>query len=119
MLPKQHRLPLRREFFRLQKAGKRHHSPVASLLFARQENVLSPSRFAIVVSKRLDKRAVRRNRTKRVLREAIKQLLPELTKGYDVAVYAKRILWEEKVKDIRPEIEKLLETGGILKEMSL
>lgn len=118
MLPRQHRLPLSIENRRLQQTGRRFQSSLLTLLVTNRDDNAGPTRFALVVSKKLDKRATKRNRTKRLLREALRMLLPQFQPGYDVVVYAKKILWEEKVSDIRSEVEKLLKQAGLVKENS-
>lgn len=118
MLPRQHRLPLSSENSRLQQTGRRFQSSLLTLLVANRDDNSEPTRFAVVVSKKLDKRATRRNRTKRLLREALRMLLPQFLPGYDVVMYAKKIFWEEKVSDIWSEVEKLLKRAGLVKENS-
>ena len=108
MLSRKHRLPLRSKLYRLERTGKRFHTPSATLLIS-QQNPPSLSRFAFVVSRRLDKRATRRNRTKRLLSQAIQQLLPEIKPGLDVVVYARKIIMTERVEDVLSEIRSLLE----------
>lgn len=41
----------------------------------------SPSQFAVIVSAKVDKRATRRNRMKRLVREAVQHLLPSIQEG--------------------------------------
>jgi ribonuclease P protein component len=45
-----------------------------------------PTRFGISVSQKVSKRAVQRNRVKRRLRAACRQLLPLVTPGWDVVI---------------------------------
>lgn len=54
------------------------------------KNGLAISRFTVVVSLQVDKRATRRNRLKRRLREIIKLHLNSLKDGYDVVVITRR-----------------------------
>ncbi|TSC76528.1 MAG: ribonuclease P protein component [Parcubacteria group bacterium Gr01-1014_31] len=44
------------------------------------------SRFAFVVSNKVSKHAVQRNRLRRQLRELVRAMLPEVAGGYDVVV---------------------------------
>lgn len=113
MLAKINRLP-RIELKNLQARGKRFHSPLATLLVGKGSDVSSPPRFAVVVTKKLDKRATRRNRTRRLFHEVIRQLLPNINQGFNCVIYAKKILWEEKAEDIKPEIKHLLKKIGLL-----
>lgn len=47
-------------------------------------NNLAHNRYGFVVSKRIDKRAVQRNRLKRLLRAGIEELETEIKKGFDM-----------------------------------
>lgn len=51
-----------------------------------KENGLSISRFSIVVSLKISKKAVERNRIKRRIRSFIHTALPSIKKGYDVII---------------------------------
>lgn len=53
------------------------------------KNNMDVSRFGFVVSKNIDKRATARNRIKRVLRERVRTLLPNLPTGKDVIIIAR------------------------------
>ena len=75
MLPKPHRLPTP-DIKQVMQRGRRLTS--AELVLIYQENTIDTPRFAIVVPKRVDKRATARNRAKRLVREALRKLLPEM-----------------------------------------
>lgn len=64
-----------------------------------------PTRFAFVVSKNVDKRAVIRNRIRRVVREAVRLALPKITPGWD-GVFLMR-------KEF-PKAQELLRSAGLL-----
>ena len=59
-------------------------------------------RFGFVVSKKIDKRAVVRNRTKRVLSDAAKDFLEDLA-GKDIVVVAKKSLTFTEKEDVEKE----------------
>jgi ribonuclease P protein component len=112
MLPKPHRLPGYR-IPEIIKSRTRFHSELATL-------ILSPtsgdetSRFTVIVPVKLSKKAVPRNRTKRLLREALYQNLPQLPQGTDGILLAKKLLVEEKLQDILSDIMTLLEKAHLL-----
>lgn len=77
MLPKQHRLTI--------PIGRNTRSYTTPLFILKiRENNTSWSRFGFVVSKRVAKSAVVRNRTKRLFRSLIEQNLSHLLSGYDM-----------------------------------
>jgi ribonuclease P protein component len=69
-LPKEHRLTEKYDFNRVRRLGKSFSTPLFFLNIAPAKNP-QYLRFGIVVSTKIDKRAVARNRVKRLLSEAI------------------------------------------------
>ena len=65
------------------------------------------SRFAFVVSTKVAKHAVDRNRMKRLLRESIHHLLPSIQPGYDVVFMAKKNFAETKEKEVEQFLRNL------------
>jgi ribonuclease P protein component len=84
---------------------KKYPSPLFDVRVS--DNKENRARFGFVVSKRVDKRAVVRNRTKRVLAETAKEFLGKLT-GKDIVVIAKRVLSFKDKEDVVKEISRLL-----------
>ena len=81
-----------KQLYRLPKSAKvlhaeSIHTPFVSIKKA--QNGLSHSRFAFVVSKKVDKRAVVRNKVKRTLRSFIEYNIENIVKGYDMILIAK------------------------------
>ncbi len=81
-------------------------SPFFVLKFT--ENEKSFSRFGFVVSKRIDKRAVYRNRVKRQLRSIIESNLDKITKGKDYLIIAKKQILGKETRDLEAELLKEL-----------
>lgn len=116
MLPKQHRLPLRTELKRVQKEGKLIHGQLFSLLIAKQpaiNNQHSP-RFGFIISSRVHKKAVKRNRAKRLLSEGIRSLLPRIKLGFDTVFLAKKGVIDKELIEIQAEIERIFRRGGVI-----
>ncbi len=112
MLSRKNRLPLRTELHRIQKEGKIYHSPFFGLLIA--ENQLDVARFGLIVSKKIHKKAVKRNRVKRLLRESVRLLLPKLKPGFDVVFLTKRKVLGEDFQAVSSAVKKAFEKAGIL-----
>lgn len=76
------------------------------------------SRFAFIVSTKVDKRAVKRSQAKRRLRQAVNQLLPKIKKSQIVLVLAKKNILGSDLAMIQKEMEKILIKAQCLKSSS-
>lgn len=109
MLPQHHRLRDRAVFRQIYRQGKRsrgqwltliclpHSSTNDRSVFSAPDSALDgnvspssmlPSRWAIVVSKKVSRRAVERNRIRRRLRSCVYRVLPHIQSGWDVLLIA-------------------------------
>lgn len=82
-LPRQARVRTRAEFDRIFQHGRRTASPLLALHWHRDAQ---PPRLGLAVSRKVDRRAVGRNRIKRALRETFRQLRARLPDGAYVLV---------------------------------
>lgn len=74
-----------------------------------RENGLSFNRFAVVASKRIDKKAVVRNRIKRLINSCIEELYKDLKSGRDMIFIAKKGAIGKKRTEFCSEIKHNLE----------
>lgn len=114
MLLKKHRLPLRTELKRIKKEGILIQGDLFSLLVSRQPRKNQFSRFGFIISTKIHKKAVKRNRVKRLLNEAILGLLPKIKPGFDVVFLAKKKIIEADLKEIKREVKKLFAKAGMV-----
>ncbi|MBU3942712.1 ribonuclease P protein component [Patescibacteria group bacterium] len=84
MLKIENRLKKQKDFKNVFKNGKGFKQ--GSLYLKVQKNDLKSTRFGFIVSKKFSKKAVERNRAKRVLREIIKIKLPRIKTGLDIVI---------------------------------
>ena len=93
--------------------GKTIRGSKISLVFA--DNSRNRQRYAVVVSKKILKSAVGRNRIRRRVYEAIRLELPKIQKPVDCIflIYSKEIL-DIDFKEIRKSIRDLLKEANIL-----
>ncbi len=93
--------------------GKTIRGSRISLVFA--DNSRNKQRYAVVVSKKILKSAVGRNRIRRRMYEAIRAELPKIQKPVDCIfiVYSKDIL-DSDFKEIRTLVHNLLQEANIL-----
>ena len=71
-------------------------------------------RIGFVVSKRISKRAVERNYSKRLLSEAIRPLLAELPTGWDIVLSARNTAANADVHMLKQDIVTLLQKARLL-----
>jgi len=112
MLVKKYRLPLRTEFYRIKKKGRLYQFSFFGLLVARNE--LSFSRFAFIISKKVHKRAVKRNRIRRLLREAVKEFLSQSRPGFDVVFLVKKNLIDQELSAVKMAVNQAFQKSGLL-----
>ncbi len=115
MLPRNYRLTKKSDFDRVfKKGGKPFFS--LSLHLTKIQNTLSYSRFGIVVSNKVSKKATKRNLIKRRIREILRKEIPSIVSGYDVVFVAKSVIIGKIYGEIRKELDFLLKKAGLYRE---
>jgi len=107
MLPENNRLKKRNDFNEILKKGKAITGKFVFLKYLK--NNLNVNRFGFVVSLRISKRAVIRNRIRRQLREATRRNLSNIKHSFDVLIIAKPEIINKKYQEIRNELEYLFQ----------
>lgn len=111
MFRKENRISRNKDFDRVFKTGQSFYGQVLSLKAAK--NDLDINRFGILISTKVSKKAVIRNRYKRQLREVMRQENAHLNQGYDIVfVVFPSILDKDYL-----ELTKIVKKG--LKKLSL
>lgn len=94
----------KKDFDNVFKKGK---SKAGKLVFLKiLKNNLEANRFGIIVSTKISKKAVNRNKIKRRIREIIRQA--DIETGFDIVVVAKPEIINKNYQEIKEEIEELL-----------
>lgn len=72
-------------------------------------------RCAVVVSKKVEKSAVRRNRMRRRIFEAVRAVSPQITKPYDIviSVFGASVI-DLKPTELNKQVQELLTAAGII-----
>jgi len=113
MLDKKFRIRKQKDFDRISKEGV--YFSEHSLLMKAMRNDLGITRFGFIVSNKISSAAAKRNRIKRLLREAVRSFQNELKEGYDCLFIAKNSIIDEESDALNAAVGKLLKKSGILK----
>jgi ribonuclease P protein component len=105
------RLTRSTDFKRVRRTGKSYAHPFVVLVAQASE---VPGVRVGVTAGRSVGGAVQRNRAKRLLREAMRPLLPDLPPGWDLILIARKALPAESVQDIRQALTDLLRRAEII-----
>ncbi len=100
------------EFQRVRQQGRSITSRL--LILAWVPNEVGRLRIGFVVSKRISKLAVKRNRVKRLLSEAIRRHLSELPAGWDIVLSARNYITAADLPALEVEIVNLLHRARLL-----
>ncbi len=123
MLPPANRLKHRNDFSAVYRKGMRRNSAHLSLRALRKPksvgtptaaNSLQPTRTGISISLKVSKRAAVRNRIKRQIRAALRELLPRLNFGWDLVIVVRPTAQECNYAEILQELEQLLVEAEVL-----
>jgi ribonuclease P protein component len=88
--------------------------PSQTVLMKTSPNGLAYNRFGFIISKKVAKTAVDRNRTKRKIRACIESMFGQLNKGYDTLFVIHRNIADTDGQAVFSEIKLLLKKGGML-----
>lgn len=105
MLDKDNRLLKAADFQATYKQGR--YAVARQMVLYYQKNALDKVRVGFVASKKVGPSHAR-NRCKRLLREAMRQLLPTVPPGYDLILVARPPLAAQGFQDVLREMAKLL-----------
>jgi len=114
MLPKKNRLDLKRELFWIRRGGRVINGEYFNFLFQKVADFCPPS-FAFVISKKVEKKATKRNKIKRLLSEAVRNFLPQIQPGVKGVFFVKKEILEKKFTEIKAEIENIFKKENLFK----
>lgn len=100
-----------RDFTRLYRRGKCYVS--SSLVIYALKNKTNNLRYGITTGKKTGN-AVKRSRSRRIIRAAFSQVYPSLKNGYDFIFVARSKTPFVKSSDIKKDMEKLFKKAGLL-----
>lgn len=112
MLNRKYRLKKKYQFNYVYRAGKSCHGKFLMLVYTPSKN--QNIKIGISVSKKVGN-SVKRNRARRLLREAIIPYIPELETNYNIIVVAKSSIEGKKLNAIQIDMNEVLKKAGLLK----
>ena len=114
-LNRKFRLTSTSEFRRVRRNGKSYAHPLVVLVVS--PNQRESSRFGFSAGRAIGG-AVRRNRAKRRMREAMRTLKPSIKGGWDMILIARSGQNEAEWSDLRDSIEDLLRRAKLIQDHS-
>lgn len=112
MLSKKQRIKKKKDFEEVFKKGNFFSSNFFGVKI--KENNLSFSRFGFVFPVKQEKRAVKRNKGKRMFREVLKKESPSIKGGFDIIFIIKKESLKAKREDIEKEVKNIIEKAKII-----
>jgi ribonuclease P protein component len=114
MIASQFRLSGQSSFDRVLKNGRVYQAQPFGLAFFNREDE-EISKYGYVVSLKVSKLAVQRNRIKRALSEATRYLTSDVKKGFDVVFLAKQSATKISTDQIMRDVREAFAMAGLLK----
>lgn len=111
MLTRPHRLAAKSDFAKLFAKGRPFHARGLTLKAA--PNGQEATRVGFVVSTKVSKRSVVRNRIRRRLRDIIRLRMAEIRPGFDIALIVKAELLPLEHAELVQTVEFLLDKSGL------
>lgn len=113
MLPKSNRLNIRTYFGEIRGTGKKLSSPYFSFYYRLSESGSTPQ-ISCVISKKVAKSAVKRNRMRRLLNTAAKSHLDKINPSLQGLFFVYKDFSHLKSQDLSEVIKNVLDSGGLL-----
>ncbi|MCF7907191.1 ribonuclease P protein component [Patescibacteria group bacterium] len=113
MLPPKNRLKKTRDFNRIYRYGYKFFSPELILRWVK-DNRKECSRWGIIVSRKVDKKAVIRNKIKRRLRAILRENINSWPLQKDIVLIARPQIKELSFSELKKRLEQILRKNKLL-----
>jgi ribonuclease P protein component len=106
VLKRINRIGTKKEFEEVKEKGRTYQAPLLAMIILKKED--EEKRFGLVVSKRISKKAVIRNKIRREVYEAIRKQLEKISKGVRGIVLVRTAIVDKKAEEIEMEIGEIV-----------
>ena len=106
MLKRENRIRLKREFAEVKNKGRILYSPLFGFLTYKEND--DQKKIGFIVSKKISKRAVDRNRIRRILSEIVRKKLERFENGTRIIFLTKKEILGKKYDEVEKEVEKFI-----------
>jgi ribonuclease P protein component len=111
MLPKENRLKLKNDFQNVFRGGGVWRT--SDLIVRVAANKEGGTHFGFIISKKINKKAVVRNRLRRQMAEVVRRRLKNIRSGFDAVIVAKKEIVDKPFAEIEGSIEAALKKAGL------
>lgn len=113
MLPKKQKVD-KKLFDEVFKNGRNYHSDFLFLKMSALEKQSDKSRFAVVIPKKISKKATERNLIKRKIFASLRENKGKIKTGFAVIIFVKKGIENLEYAEIKEEIYKILKIARLL-----
>ena len=106
MLKRENRIRLKKEFTEVKNKGRILYSPLFGFLTYKEND--DQKKFGFIVSKKISKRAVDRNKIRRILSEVVRKNLEKFKDGTRIIFLTKKEILDKKYNEIEKEVERFI-----------
>ena len=106
VLPKRNKISDNSEFEKIYRKGRKMQGEFLTLIFLKNRNGIS--RFGVVVSGKVSKKATERNRIKRKITEIIRKDFADFKGGFDFLILAKPESLSKKSDNLKKDLMSIL-----------
>jgi ribonuclease P protein component len=115
MLPKTNRLNIRTYFGEIRGSGKKLSGPYFSFYYRISEDSVTPQ-INIIVSKKVAKSAVKRNRMRRLINTVMRKALPDVPSSLQGLFFVYKDYSKLKYNELEALIHLMFKSAGLIKE---
>jgi len=106
VLKRENRIRFKKEFAEVKNKGRILYSPFFGFLTYKEND--DQKKFGFIVSKKISKKAVDRNKIRRILSEVVLENLERFENGTRIIFLTKKEILGKKMKEVEKEVEKFI-----------